>query len=77
MMQPPTHLVRCVSHRARARLFSALHREPPGFWHWTKPSGCGVYEVSAVELPGARAVKGVSRVRGDTSEWLSCWNTGG
>ncbi len=76
-MQPPTHLVRCASHRARARLFSALRRQPQGFWHWEKPGRYGVYGVSAAELPAARAVRGVSRVRGDTSEWLSCWNTGG
>ena len=77
MMQPPDHLVRCVSHRARARLFSALRRQLQGFWHWEKPGNYGVYGVSAAELPAARAVAGVSRVRGDTSEWLSCWNTGG
>ena len=72
-MKPPLHLVRCASHRARARLLSTLRRQPQGFWHWEKGSVYGVYEVSAVELPRARAVKGVSRVRGDTAEWLCCW----
>ncbi len=71
-MQPPAHLVRCTSHRARARLFRAIHREPQGYWHWEKPSRYGVYGVSADELPAARAVKGVSRVHGDASEWLCC-----
>ena len=72
-MQPPAHLVRCASHRARKRLFGALRRQPQGFWHWAKPSGYGVYEVSATELSAARAVKGVSRVRDDASKWLLCW----
>ena len=76
-MQPPAYLMRCASHRARARLFGVLRRQPQGFWHWEKPGGYGVYGISAAELPAARAVKGVSRVRGDPSEWLSCWNTGG
>ena len=73
MMQPPTHLVRCASHRARARLFSALRRQPQSYWHWAKPGRYGVYGVSATELPAARAVKGVSRVRGEASEWSPCW----
>ena len=77
MMEPPTNLVRCASHKARARLFAAIRRNPQGFWHWEKPGSYGVYEVSAAELPTARAVAGVARVRGDTSGWLSCWNTGG
>ncbi len=77
MMQPPDHLVRCASHRARARLFGVLRRQPQGFWHWEKPSRYGVYGVTAAELPAARAVKGVSRVRGDASEWLLCWDMGG
>ena len=76
-MQPPDHLVRCASHRARKRLFGAIRREPQGYWHWEKPSRYGVYEVSAAELSVARAVKGVLRVRGDTAEWSHCWKTGG
>lgn len=70
---PPTHLVRCASHRARARLFSALRRQPQSFWHWDQGSNYGVYRVSAAELPVARAVKGVSHVRGDAAEWSPCW----
>ena len=70
--KPTTHLVRCASHRARRRLFGVLRRQPQGFWHWEKPGRYGVYEVSAAELPATRAVKGVTRVRGDTSEWLNC-----
>ena len=74
MMQSPTHLVRCASHRARARLFAAMGRQPQGYWHWEKAGKYGVYGVSAAELPAAQVLNGVSRVRGDTSEWLLCWS---
>ena len=76
-MKSPAHLVRCISHRARARLFGALRRQPQSFWYWKKSGNYGVYEVSAAELPAARAVKEVSRVCGNILEWLSCWNMGG
>ena len=76
-MEPPTHLVRCASHKARARLFGAIGRKPQAYWHWQKGSVYGVYEVSDVELPLARSVKGVSHIRGETSSWLICWNMSG
>lgn len=65
-------LVRCASHRARQRLFARIGRRPMAMWHPYRTSVYGCFRISEDELPRARTAKGVSRVRGDVSDWIDC-----
>ncbi len=56
--------VRCASHRARERLFSALGRKPQNWVSLSEPQCYGVYEVADDdEMRKAVAVKGITKHR--------------
>lgn len=74
----PEITVKCSSHAARHRLMRALGRElGAGYYSLWENSMYGVYDVTAAELPTARAVKGVTRHRPrDPDRWGRCINFG-
>lgn len=64
---------RCSSHRARHRLFRALRRIPNAYWSPQRPCLHGIYEITDAERETVKGVKGVTVIRGDTSDLMRCW----
>ena len=63
---------RCNSHRSRKRLESALGRKPQSFYSWDRACKGGFLEITTEEVKAVRAIKGITIVRGDTSDFLKC-----
>ena len=66
---------KCASHRARDRLFAALYgRKPQAYWSVRRSTAYGVYQLTEEEMTRIKGrVKGITFLRGDTSDLMRCW----
>lgn len=64
--------VRCNSHRARQR-FEARFGKAPCFYSLWRETGRGCYGIQADQIDAARAIKGVTILRGPYGDLGQCW----
>jgi hypothetical protein len=65
---------RCNSHRSRQKLEDILERKPISFYSWHRACTGGYLKISVGEIDIARTIKGITIVRGDTTDFLPCWH---